>query len=120
MGKNQTAGVNRFKKSADIVAEAVVKSGVGTVTAFSAAVTDVILPSAMETVEETKKLFPDPNNPGTDSKPYIKSIALAFKSGITAAVGVVTAGVVSVTGAIIPSAVQAATEIKDIYMDDRL
>ena len=114
MENNQNGNANCFKKCADIVADAFVKSGAGTVAAFSSAVTDIILPSAVNTVEETKKLFPDPENPGTDSKPYIKSIALAFQSGITAAVGVVTAGVVSVTESIIPSALEAVGEIKDL------
>lgn len=108
---------NKLGKSAHIAAEAVMEGVVGTAAAFGTAFTDVILPTTMEAVEETKKLFPDPNNPGTDSEPYVKSLGIAAKTGIVGTVGVVAAGVSAVADAIIPAAAKATEEIKAVYSE---
>lgn len=80
METNGGTTVEKIGKGIGIAAEAAVVGVIGTVAAFGTAVTDVIIPATAQAAQETKALFPDPLNPGTDSEPYVKCLGIAAKN----------------------------------------
>lgn len=115
METNGGTTVEKIGKGIGIAAEAAVVGVIGTVAAFGTAVTDVIIPATAQAAQETKALFPDPLNPGTDSEPYVKCLGIAAKTGAVGFAGVVAAGAKATTDALIPATVNGVREIKKLF-----